>query len=180
MNIKNMAGMVSKKRFISGLLLIGGVAAGLLGANIIAKANEATVISNQNRMRSNNFTAQLAKIVIPVSSIGSEEDLINLVVQNGTQVLIDEATEKMYLCYVNEDSQVEIAEVDMDSLEEILRQEVDNMDTDEENFALHESRDSYIPREYLRESSSRGRKRLKSEEGRQAIDNARKFKQSQK
>ena len=168
-SIKNITGMISKKRFISGLLLIGGVAAGILGANMVAKASEAVVTSNQNRTRSNDFSAQLAEVVVPLSSIESEDELINLVLESGTQVLLDDSTGKMYLCYVNEDS-----------LKELLQQEIDNMDVEQEDFALYGSSDSYIPREYLRGGSSQGRKRLKSEEGRQAIENARKFKQSQR
>ena len=175
-SIKNITGMISKKRFISGLLLIGGVAAGILGANMVAKASEAVVTSNQNRTRSNDFS----EVVVPLSSIESEDELINLVLESGTQVLLDDSTGKMYLCYVNEDSQVEIGEIDADSLKELLQQEIDNMDVEQEDFALYGSSDSYIPREYLRGGSSQGRKRLKSEEGRQAIENARKFKQSQR
>ena len=138
------------------------------------------VTSNQNRTRSNDFSAQLAEVVVPLSSIESEDELINLVLESGTQVLLDDSTGKMYLCYVNEDSQVEIGEIDADSLKELLQQEIDNMDVEQEDFALYGSSDSYIPREYLRGGSSQGRKRLKSEEGRQAIENARKFKQSQR
>lgn len=177
--------IISKKSFISSILLIGGVAAGLISSSIIAKANEAVLPTN--RAIENEENEELSNFIVSINDINSEDELIDLVVENGSQILIDDETEKMYLAYVNDSNEIEIVEINENDLQEILQQNVSNInyyedeEYDEDEGVLYEQ-DSYIPQEYWRgvPEPKSNIKRLDSEEGRQAIEDAKKFKKMNK
>lgn len=182
------------KNIISGALLIGGLAIGLLGAGAaIAQANQSTDVSDRNKATNlstrSNDTQYISDLAIPLSEIETEEDLVNLLVESGTQVLIDDSTGQMYLAYVNEDNYIEIVEISEEELSSLI-QEISLISEEEEAVPYDRSvsgddESIGIPREYWRTTGSesdakKNRKRLDSEEGRKAIQEAREYVRNQK
>lgn len=183
------------KNIISGALLIGGLAVGFLSANIVAQANQSTDVSEQNksttlstRNSNQNSTQDLKEITIPISEIKSEEDLVNLVVENGPQVLLDEPNGKMYLAYVNENNYIEVVEISEEELNSLIQQ-VNLISAEEEGVQEIKSSTQEesvgIPQEYWRTTGSepttkKNRKQLNSEEGKKAIEEAREYVRNQK
>lgn len=173
------------KNIVSGVLLLGGLAAGLLGANVIAHANESSSVDMKRTTRSGNVendNQNFSEIMIPLSEIEDEEDLINLVVENGTQVIIDEESGQIYVAYINENNQIEIAEITQEELGELIDQV--NMLSTMNAESLPEEQVGEIPQEYWRsvneEEQKKNRKRLNSEEGKEAIEKAREYKNGKK
>lgn len=181
------------KNIVSGALLLGGLAAGLLGANIIAHA---TQVESRNYKNQDANSNDFSNILIPISEIKNEDMLINLVVEQGTQVLVDDQTGLMYIAYVNETQEIEIAEISEDELANLLQQV--NLILEEEGVALYTNQDDYvqdyeynknneeggyIPQEYWRGSQENkvektDRIRLDSKEGMEAIEKARAYKRN--
>lgn len=170
------------KNIVSGVLLVGGLAAGIVGASIIAHANEATLLNSQKTVRNKSVEDKQNILDNTMPIIETEDDLANLVMENGNQVMVDEETGKMYLAYLNDNNKIEIVEINQDELNDLINQvsRISNTNTDETN----DSQGSYIPREYLRGDNNQGqkmqRKQLNSEEGRQAVERAKQYKKSHK
>lgn len=178
---------ITGKNIITGALLLGGILGGLAGINAMAHATETkSTRAQEGQTRDVEFDFQ--EIMVPVEDISSEEELINLVVEQGTQILIDETTGQLYMVYI-EDDQVLVTEITEDYLVELLQQPMPISETEtEEDEQLGEG--GYVPPEYWRGESAtttsrpdpnkKQRKRLDSEEGRKAIDDAKKYKQENK
>lgn len=176
---------ITGKNIITGALLLGGILGGLAGINAMAHATETkSTRSQEGQTRDVEFDFQ--EIMVPVEDISSEEELINLVVEQGTQILFDETTGQLYMVYI-EDNQVLVTEITEDYLVELLQQPMPISET-EEDEQLGEG--GYVPPEYWRGESvtttsrpdpnKKQRKRLDSEEGRKAIDDAKKYKKQNK
>lgn len=174
------------KNVVSGVLLLGGLAAGIIGAaGMAAHANESSSVDMKRTTRSGNIendNQNFSEIMIPLSEVETEEDLINLVVENGTQVMIDEESGQIYVAYINENNQVEIAEITQEELGELIDQV--NMLSTMNVESLIEEQSQEIPQEYWRsvneEEQKKNRKRLNSEEGKEAVEKARKYKNGKK
>lgn len=166
------------KNIVSGVLLVGGLAAGIVGASIIAHANETALLKSQELVR--NKSIDNNQNISEMSVVETEEDLAKIVMENGNQVMVDEETGKMYLAYLNDNSKVEIVEITQDELNDLINQ-VSRISNIERS---NEEQGAYIPREYLRGDNGQEqklqRKRLNSEEGKQAIERARQYKKSNK
>ncbi len=178
------------KSIISGTLLLTGIAVGLLSASIVVRADESSDARDQNNVRnvsttssntSKNSSQDINEMMIPLSDIETEDDLVNLVTENGTQVILDESTGKMYLAYLNEDNYIEVVEISEEELSSLVQQV---------NLISHEGeevdeQDSIgIPQEYWRttnkDQNKSNIKKLDSEDGRKAVEDAREYVRSQK
>lgn len=174
------------KNVVSGVLLLGGLAAGVIGAaGMVAHANESSSVDMRRTTRSGdveNDNQKFSEIMIPLSEIETEEDLINLVIENGTQVIIDEESGQIYVAYINENNQIEIAEITEEELSELINQV--NMISTMDVQSLPEEQSQEIPQEYWRsvdeKEQNKNRKRLDSEEGKEAVEKARKYKNGKK
>lgn len=143
------------KNVVSGVLLLGGLAAGIIGAaGMVAHANESSSVDMKRTTCSENVendNQKFSEIKIPLSEVETEEDLINLVVENGTQVIIDEESGQIYVAYVNENNQVEIAEITQEELCELINQV--NMFSTMNVESLIGEQSQEIPQEYWRSVS---------------------------
>ena len=176
---------ITSKNIITGALLFGGILGGLAGINAMAHATETKSTRTQDG-QTKDVEFDLQEIMVPTEDISSEEELINLVVEQGTQILIDETTGQLYMVYI-EDDEILVSEITEEYLVELLQQPMPISET-EEDEQLGEG--GYIPPEYWRgesttttnkqESQDKKRKRLDSEEGRKAIDEAKKYKKENK
>lgn len=112
------------KNLISGMLLLGGVAAGLLGASKIVKATQVQNEVKQDQKNTNKAEdfANFSHMLVPLSKIESEDMLVKLVIERGTQLFIDDKTQKLYMAYVNESQQVEIVETNAEEINQLLNQ----------------------------------------------------------
>lgn len=171
------------KNIVSGVLLVGGLAVGIVGASIIARASESTSLNAQKTVRNKSVDSKQNALENTMPVLETEEDLAKLVMEKGNQVMVDEETGKMYLAYLNENNKVEIVEVSQDELNDLINQVSRISNIDENN----DSQGGYIPREYLRGISNQEqkiekveRKQLNSEEGRQAVERAKQHKKSNK
>lgn len=154
----------SVKNVVNGLLLIGGLSMGFVGAGMISNAKDnSKTLDLQRRGKEVEENTQL-----------DEEKLTSLIREQGNQLLIDEQTGKMYLAYINESNQVEIVEITEKEYNDLMNQ-AQRISENKEG--------SYIPREYLRggeTTSKKRRKQLKSEEGRKAVEEAKRYKKENK
>lgn len=168
------------KNIVSGVLLVGGLAAGIVGASIIARASESTSLNAQKTVRNKSVDSKQNALENTMPVLETEEDLAKLVMEKGNQVMVDEETGKMYLAYLNENNKVEIVEVTQDELNDLINQ-VSRISNIDENI---DSQGGYIPREYLRginnQEQKTERKQLDSEEGRQAVERAKQYNKSNK
>ena len=178
--MNNILRSIKTKNIISGALVIGGLAAGILSANMIVKATEAQSRSNQSSV---NDT--ISELLVSIKDIKSEEQLIQLVLENGTQVLFDDGTGAMFIAYVNQSNQVEIAETTEEELIKLI-QEAQAI-FEESGAAMYSNQnnteDYKIPEEYYRDNQQnkvekKNRIRLDSEEGRLAVEKARAYKKN--
>lgn len=162
----------SIKNAINGVLLIGGLAVGFVGAGMIAEATEIGRTLDMKKTDNNGENTKEFKF---------KEELTKLVREQGNQVILDEENNKMYLAYLNESNELEIVEITEKEYNDLMNQ-VQRISENGNTESKGEG--SYIPREYLRggqaPTEKKTRKKLNSEEGKQAIESAKQYKKANK
>lgn len=110
---------------LKGALLVGTIAAGVVGVNIIAQAYENKITKDCSEedpqiIECGVIEEDYNTITVPANEIKDEEELEEIVADQGTQIIVDDNTGDMYVAYMNEDDKMEVAEIDENDLNELI------------------------------------------------------------
>lgn len=113
------------KNLISGLLVLGtlGGLAFVVPTTVHADEIDNPVHQPQTTSTNDEQGFDLSELMIPIEDIESEQQLIDLVMEYGPQILFDDVEDQIYIAFYNEENNtVELLAVTEDELIEILAQ----------------------------------------------------------
>lgn len=106
------------KNIVTGFLLVGGVAAGLIGANIISHASENSSIEDNNIHENEESNEGIVEIA--VAEIKDDDELEALVLTEGPQVILDDKDESVTIAFINDNNELQVSEVTSEELGDLI------------------------------------------------------------